>query len=233
MPRTPSLRSLFLSWVCFSLAFNTVFQVFLTTFLIDPGHKPQIQNTDELFTSGIKLAFPPGIIDVYENGNETGVLKLQRNHANCPSYDVCLNWALYQKNVSIILNEEWLDVNYVAGFFCGENSEPLLCRLEDGVLFTRGLSMVMLHGDPLLRRVTEIIDRVVEAGIYNYWISLRMNKIKLNTKMIGIVRPLEEYYSFNLYHMQPAFYFLSMGWCLSAICFVLELLHNRVISKRM
>ena len=36
--------------------------------------------------------------------------------------------------------------------------------------YNEGLSMVMLNGDPLLRRVSEIIDRVVEAGFYNFWI---------------------------------------------------------------
>jgi hypothetical protein len=39
MPPTPSLRSLFIAWVCFSIAFNTVFQVFLTKFLINSGYK--------------------------------------------------------------------------------------------------------------------------------------------------------------------------------------------------
>jgi hypothetical protein len=58
MSRAPSLRSLFLDWVCFSVAFRTVFQAFLTTFLIDSGYKTSIQNTDELFASGIKLAYP-------------------------------------------------------------------------------------------------------------------------------------------------------------------------------
>jgi len=48
MPRTPSLRPLFLSWVCFSLAFSTVFQAFLTTFLTDSGYKIPIRNMDEL-----------------------------------------------------------------------------------------------------------------------------------------------------------------------------------------
>jgi hypothetical protein len=62
MPRTPSLRSLFLSWVCFSLAFSTVFQAFLTTFLIDSGYKTPIQNIDELCASGIKLAYPQNTI---------------------------------------------------------------------------------------------------------------------------------------------------------------------------
>jgi hypothetical protein len=92
--------------------------------------------------------------------------------------------------------------------------------------------MVMLHGDPLMRRVSEIIDRVVEAGLYNYWISFSTNILKLLSRKIAIVNPLDGYYSFNLNHMQPAFYLLLMGWCLCAICFMVELLYNRVLSKR-
>jgi hypothetical protein len=56
MPRTPSLTLLFLVWMCLSLAFSTAFQAFLTTFPIDSGYKTPIQNTDEMFVSGIKLA---------------------------------------------------------------------------------------------------------------------------------------------------------------------------------
>jgi hypothetical protein len=121
--------------------------------------------------------------------------------------------------------------NYAAGFFVGENSEPLLCRLEDGVVYTFGQSMVLFYGDPLMRRVTEIIDRVVEAGIYNCWISLNMNQLKLYSRKIAIVHPFDGYYSFNLYHMQPAFYILLMGWCLGAFCFMIELLCNLIFSK--
>jgi hypothetical protein len=49
MPRAPSLRFLFLAWVCFSIAFSTVFQAFLTTFLVESGYKTPIQSMDELF----------------------------------------------------------------------------------------------------------------------------------------------------------------------------------------
>ena len=55
MPLTPSLISLFLAWVCFSVSFSTVFQAFLTSFLIDSGYKTPIQSMDELFTSGTCL----------------------------------------------------------------------------------------------------------------------------------------------------------------------------------
>jgi len=88
--------------------------------------------------------------------------------------------------------------------------------------------MLMFHGDPLMKRINEIIDGVVEAGIYDYWISFSMFPQKILSRKIANFQPLDGYYSFNLYHMQPAFYLLLMGWCLSALCFIFELLYNRV-----
>jgi hypothetical protein len=186
---------------------------------------------DELFASGLKVSYPGDPSTFYRNGDETEATNVRRNLAICPSMDACFNWAMYQKNVSILMYEEEYKMCYAAGLFRGENSEHLISMLEDGVIFPVSLTMVLLQGDPLLRRVNEVIDRVVEAGIYKYWVSLRVNQFKLNTKKIAIVGPLEGYYSFKLHHMQPAFSLILMGWCLSAICFVVELLYHHVISK--
>jgi hypothetical protein len=185
---------------------------------------------DEMFDSGIKVAYLPEHSFIFENGDETELSKLQRNRANCPSFYECVLWAIFQKNVSVLLIDNFAEVNYARGGFIGENSEPLVCRLEDGVVFSTDLSMIMFHGDPLMRRINEIIDRVVEAGLYNYWISLNTNKLKLEARKIAIVHPLDGYYSFNLYHMQPAFYILLMGLCLSVLCFLIELLYIRILS---
>ena len=233
MPRTPSLRSLFLAWMCFCMAFSTVFQAFLTTFLIDSGYKPPIQNMDELFASGIMLTYIPEFSGILEVGEETELLKLRRNLTNCPSYKVCINWAKYHKNVSILLPEIQAEMLYSFSDTVGEDSKPLLCKLEDGVNFPVSLTMMMFHGDPLTRRVNDIIDRVVEAGLHNYWISLLFNLCKLFYSKIGIVHPLDGYYSFNIYHLETVFYILLMGWCLSALCFILEVLYNRVLTKIM
>jgi hypothetical protein len=91
----------------------------------------------------------------------------------------------------------------------------------------------MIHGDPLIRRVNEIINRVVEAGLYNLWISLEFNRHKIHFRKIGIVQPLDGYYNFNLYHLQTAFYLILMGWFLSALCFMIEVLYIRVSSTIM
>jgi len=231
MPRTPSVRSLFLAWVCFSVAFSTVFQAFLTTFLIDSGYKTPIQNMDELFSSGMKLSYSPVYRSIFENDDETA-LKVQRNRANCPSFRACLLSAIYHKNASMFFADLDAEGKYASGMMLDENSEPALCRLEDGVVYNDGLRMAMLQGDPLMKRVSEIIDRVVGAGLYNYWISREINSYKLLSRKIAISQPLDGYYSFSLYHVQPAFYLLLMGWCLSVLCFMFELLYYRVLSIR-
>ena len=186
---------------------------------------------DELFASGIKLAYLPGFNNIFEIGDETVASKVKRNRLNCSSYEVCLDWAKYHENVSVLLIDKFAEDSYASGDFVGENSEPMLCSLEDGVVYSFGQSMIMFHGDPLMKRVTEIIDRVFEAGLYMYWTSLSTNLHKLHSRKLAIVHPLDGYYRFNLYHMQPAFYLLLMGFCLGAFCFMAEVLYNCLFSK--
>jgi hypothetical protein len=71
MPWTPSLLSLFFAWVSFSLAFIMDFQVFLTKFFIDSGYKTPIRNMDELFASGINLAYSPEYNFNFQNGDDS------------------------------------------------------------------------------------------------------------------------------------------------------------------
>ena len=135
MPRAPSLRLLFLAWVCFSLAFSTVFQAFLTTFLIDSGYKTPIQNMDELLASGIKFVYSLNYHYIFENDDETGFLNVKGNVADCSSYPTCFLSAMYNKNASVLLNDIDAEGKYADGTLLDENSKPYLCKLEDGVVY--------------------------------------------------------------------------------------------------
>jgi hypothetical protein len=232
MPRTPSLRSLFLAWVCFSIAFSTVFLAFLTSFLVDSGYKKPIKNMDELFGSGMKLGYGALSSFFFDISDETQISNVIRNEANCPSPDVCLDWALSHKNVSLPMTDFAFQLFSTIGAFSGEKGEPLLCKVHDGVFFNTGVVMLMLYNDPLLKRVNEIFDRVVEAGLYNYWISQVVNDQGIRRQQLAAVNVLDDYYSFSLYHMQPAFYMFMMGLCLSVFCFVVELFSYRLLNKR-
>ena len=93
---------------------------------------------DELFASGIKLAYQPEFNLIFEVCDETEASNVQRNRLNCSSFDVCLDWAKYHKNVSVLLVDKYAEDDYARGDFVGENSEPLLCGLEDGVVYSVG-----------------------------------------------------------------------------------------------
>ena len=169
----------------------------------------------------------PDYSHILEMGDEAEVSKVHRNLANCPSFLACHDWITNHKNVSMLIKEEHV------GKLLGEDSKPLLCKLEDEVAFTFGRTMMMFRGDPLMKRVNGIIDGVVEAGLYSYRLSLLYNEYGIYYKKIRMFQPLDGYYSFNLYHMQNAFYLIFIGLCLSAFCFMFELLYNRVLSKIM
>ena len=81
--------------------------------------------------------------------------------------------------------------NYDSGVNAGENSESLLCRLEDGVVFNTSLRIIIFLGEKLLRRVYKIIDLVVEEFLYKIWISITMNERKLFSRKVTIVHPLD------------------------------------------
>jgi hypothetical protein len=144
-----------------------------------------------------------------------------------------LDWAKHQKNISILLADISAEMYYARGDFVGEDSKPMLCKLEDGVVFPASVTMMMFYGDPLMRRVNDIFDRVVEAGLYNYWISIEFNWRKILYSKIALVHPLDDYYSFKLYHLQTVFYLLLMAWCLSGICFIFEVFYNLLLRKIM
>jgi len=54
---------------------------------------------EEMFASGIKLAYPLEYNFIFEKGDEIGKSIVKRNRVNCPSIRVCENRAKYQNNV--------------------------------------------------------------------------------------------------------------------------------------
>jgi hypothetical protein len=88
----------------------------------------------------------------------------------------------------------------------------------------------MLHGDPLLRRFSEIIDRVAEAGLYNHWNAQRMHWLKLYSRKMAVVHPLNGYYGFKLYNVQPISSLLFVGF-VGALCFMVEVIYIAYLQK--
>jgi len=119
IPRAPSLRSLFPAWVCFSVAFCTVFQAFLTSLLIDSGYKSPIRNMDELFASGVKFGYTDNYNSIFERGGKTELQEVLTNHVNFPSFNVCVDWVKIQKHMSVLLFDNFAEYSYAGCDYVG------------------------------------------------------------------------------------------------------------------
>jgi len=87
-----------------------------------------------------------------------------------PSDSKSFKLAVNHKNISLFIPDLNAEILNDDAYNLRKSFVPFLCRLETTFVYNEGLRMVMLNGDPLLRRVSEIIDRVVEAGFYNTWV---------------------------------------------------------------
>jgi hypothetical protein len=85
--------------------------------------------------------------------------------------------------------------------------------------------MFMQKGNPLFRPVNDVILRIMEAGLVDYWWSLIVERLKLSRNLETEDTPFT-YFVFSMSHLYVAFTFLALGYGLSFLVFILELLWN-------
>ena len=90
--------------------------------LTDTDYKTPMQNMYDLFASAINLAYPPEYNFILETGEDTEASKFLRS----PSFEVCVELVMYQKNVSILLADIVAERNFGVSDLVGENSEHLV-----------------------------------------------------------------------------------------------------------
>ena len=64
-PNVAAVRALFLAWVLYGWAINTVYQAYLTSFLIEPGLQHQLDSEDAILNSGIKYGVATQALGIY------------------------------------------------------------------------------------------------------------------------------------------------------------------------
>jgi hypothetical protein len=102
-----------------------------------------------------------------------------------------------------------------------ENNRPLLCELEDGVVRTFKLALLLKKGTPFfwIHRWRHI----VEGGIFMHIKKRSFEKLKVESKFDVPIFD-DTYYSINISHLQTAFYLLMLGFVLAVACLVTEIM---------
>jgi hypothetical protein len=142
-PRSAPLRLFFFCWVCYSVAISTVFQAYLTTFLIEPGYEEPIRTVEQMLNSEINFGFLGTYKNLFPDISEPVDLAIFKDALKCPNKTTCFMWATTYHNVSTILNDLNVGVDRGKENWAAEYNRPLLCELENGVVKTVNYAILL------------------------------------------------------------------------------------------
>jgi hypothetical protein len=222
-PQQPVIRAVFFIWISYCLAVNTVYQTYLTTFLVDPGLEHQIGSEDEVINSGMEYGIPTAIATVI-----TDLMGFRyRNLLYCDDHKNCQNRVAFKRDFSYIYSTLSMEFIIAARYMDG-NGKHLICSFEE-IISSQLITMPMPKGYLMFNRFNKIILHLLQGGIIDQWI----REIKYTTFLSSTAEttlPTGEYIKLSLLHMQSALYFLLLGTILSFTVFISEILFCRNVS---
>jgi hypothetical protein len=229
-PRSAPLRLFFFCWVCYSFAISTVFQAYLTTFLIEPGYENPIKTVEEMLNSEIHFGFNVYNQIIFPDTSDPVESAFVKNSVECHNPYTCFVWAAKYHNISTILDD--LFIGYYRGEvnWEDENNRPLVCELENGVIRTFGFSIWMRKRSPFFELINNVLSRIIEGGIYMHIKEMGFERNKIQSGF-NFSNSYDTYSVFRVSHLQTAFYLLMLGYVLTVACFVTEIMWHRYRSK--
>jgi hypothetical protein len=208
MPRSDPLRGVFLVWLVFCLAINTVFQTYVTSYLVDPGYRYQIESAVEVIESGLEVY----VIDFLHDFLSDNLLNQLKSWRKCGSGNQCLMAA--SRSPGVVMLSGKVFVEYKAD----EQNGVFLYHESNHDLFHFHIVMVLKKVSPFLDRMNIIIRRLVEGGFPGKFFQDIIQKRNMRS-----ISELDEYFSMSVFHLQSAFVAMFIGMSLSLLLFFGEL----------
>jgi hypothetical protein len=214
-PHVVVIRAVFLGWVLYCWAVNTVYQTYLTSFLIDPGLQHQLSSEEEILNSGIAYGIPTTMVSILPGLSDDRY----RHKLRCDDVEVCQRRLATERDLALFFTK--YNNEYMAALkYMDSDGRPLVCQFE-GSYYRQYVVIPVPKGNPMLAAYNTVIRRVHQAGlIEKWWKSLKYAATLTSAKDFNL--PVGEYIKLTLEHLQSAFYFLFLGYALAILCFLSE-----------
>lgn len=225
-PSTAGMRSIFVLWVCYSYSISTVFQTYFTSFLVNPGFGKQIGNFEDLVSSGLEYGYNMDLYEMFFEGTlEDAGNNRHFSPSNCNDTDTCLLRVVNDRDFAT------LQVEFMAKYFetIYLPKEGLLCTLQDTF---RVVDIVMYFpkGSHFRVPINGVIRRILESGLMKKFDG-DMKELWKIQKESHAVRDfhvkdssVEEFFVFDVSHLQIAFWSLALGHGLGFVCLLVEIM---------
>jgi hypothetical protein len=209
---------------------STVFQAYLTTFLIEPGYEERIRSVEQMLNSERKFGFTNGHKILFSHASDPSDMAFVKDAVRCPDIGTCFIWASVYQNITTILDDFYLEIYRGSTNWTDGNNRPLLCKLENGDVRTLEFAIFVMKGNPFIEFIDKVMRQVVEGGIFIYIKKRGFHRTKLELK-VDFPIYVDTFYAISIRHLQAAFYLVMLGYVLALACFVIEITWHRYVSK--
>ena len=218
-------------WVIYSLAVSTVFQTFVSSFLVDPGLEKQISTVDDILHSGFRIGMVPTFTLFLHNLPKTQKLDMLNHTEICPNVTDCAKKVAEEGNFVTILasvTAEYLNTYQTLD----ETGAGLLYMLKDIRLWMSFQVFLLPKGSGLLEPFNKLMTAAQESGLVAYFWKDILRTSALKSKSIRIHTPLDDYTVFTLTYLQSAFFLLIVGHVCAFCLLVAELSYHWYVERQ-
>ena len=218
-PRSLRLKLLFVAFVWYCSAITTVFQTFLTSFLVDPGYENQLHSLDEILDSGIEFGFPHVWKVFFGLSPDFKDEQVVERGQTCSNEWECINRIHETDNFATFV-QAW-SVQYYTNFI---NDHSTVCPLQeyDDAAFVF-ITTYVQKGSLFLELLNKYIIISIESGIVKKAVS---DSLYVSRPTRSTIDVSDGYFVFTLSHLRIAFYILFVGHGLSFLLFLCEVFYH-------
>jgi hypothetical protein len=237
MPKTSILRIFVFVYLCYSFALNIIFQSSFSSFLVNPGSEKQISSVKDILDSGIEYGYSSDTHIVLKYADESEYRIMQEHWIRCEDQYQCFDRFIKNENFACISNEffvEYLRMTTELG-----HAKREVCTLSNDIARISSV-MYLKKANPFLNQLNKIIRRMTEAGLKTKWKDdlFRRDRIRALSSVNNHNHTLDSnnvddnnfeggYFVFSLIHLQIAFHVLFLGFVLSSVLLIGEILYQR------
>jgi hypothetical protein len=218
-------------WVIYSLAVNTVFQAFVSTFLVDPGLEKQISSVDDMLNTEFRYGMSRSFERFLYNLPLTQISAIRKHTERCANVTDCAKKVAEETNFVTVLSSGV--VQYLNTYqTLDETGASLLYIVKDFKLWKNFKVFLLPKGSGLLEPFNKLMTAAQESGLVSYFWRDILRSSALKSGSIRIHTLLDDYKVFTLTYLQSAFILLCVGHICAFCLLVAELLCHWYVQRQ-
>jgi len=218
MPRSLRLKLLFVVFVWYCSAIRTVFQTFLTSFLVDPGYEIPLTSLDEILDSGIEFGYTDRWNIEFGVSSELRHKEVVERAEICSTFVECFN-RIRETGKFALYAPVWVVKNYTNTI----NDHNTVCLLNDDGNYFSFVTPYVQKGSFLLESLNKFVSLYTESGMFHRIVRDTVYMSKFTRNIIDVS---DGYFFYTLNHLRIAFYILFFGHGLSFLLFLCEVFYH-------